>query len=167
MSSAVCPPCSNIADSKASKKCMDIAVQEAQEGVKRGEGGPFGAVIVNKKGEIVARAHNMVLQTNDPTAHAEVTVIRKASARLGRFDLSDCTIYSTCEPCPMCFGAIHWAKIPVCVYGATAKDAAEAGFDDAFIYNAIRKTTTEKKVDMRQQNHKGAVEVMKLEYSLY
>eukprot|EP00954_Amorphochlora_amoebiformis_P016834 1315139-Amorphochlora_amoeboformis.AAC.2 len=146
---------------------MDVAVQEAHEGVKRGEGGPFGAVIVNKKGEIVARAHNMVLQTNDPTAHAEVTCIRKASARLGKFDLSDCKIYSTCEPCPMCFGAIHWAKIPVCVYGATAKDAAEAGFDDAFIYNAIRKTTSEKKVDMQQEKHEGAVEVMKLDYKLY
>ncbi|GAB5364196.1 hypothetical protein AAMO2058_000948500 [Amorphochlora amoebiformis] len=155
------------ADKKTCKKYMDVAVQEAHEGVKRGEGGPFGAVIVNKKGEIVARAHNMVLQTNDPTAHAEVTCIRKASARLGKFDLSDCKIYSTCEPCPMCFGAIHWAKIPVCVYGATAKDAAEAGFDDAFIYNAIRKTTSEKKVDMQQEKHEGAVEVMKLDYKLY
>uniref|UniRef100_A0A7S2TTV5 CMP/dCMP-type deaminase domain-containing protein n=1 Tax=Lotharella oceanica TaxID=641309 RepID=A0A7S2TTV5_9EUKA len=154
-------------EKKSAKKYMDIAVQEAQEGVKRGEGGPFGAVIVDSKGEVVARAHNMVLQTNDPTAHAEVTCIRKASAKLGKFDLSDCKIYSTCEPCPMCFGAIHWAKLPVCVYGATAKDAADAGFDDAFIYNAIRKTTTEKKCEMVQQQHTGAVDVMKLKYELY
>ena len=85
---------------------MDIAVQQSVEGVTRGEGGPFGACIT-KDGQIIARAHNMVLQTNDPTAHAEVTCIRKACAHLGRFDLSDCVIYSSCEPCPMCYGAIH------------------------------------------------------------
>jgi len=154
-------------DKKSAKKYMDLAVQEAREGVTRGEGGPFGAVIVDKNGEVVARAHNMVLQTNDPTAHAEVTCIRKACAKMGKFDLSDCKIYSTCEPCPMCFGAIHWAKLPVCVYGATAQDAAKAGFDDAFIYNAIRKTSKEEKVQMKQQQHNGAVEVMKMEYNLY
>uniref|UniRef100_A0A6U3BUV7 CMP/dCMP-type deaminase domain-containing protein n=1 Tax=Lotharella globosa TaxID=91324 RepID=A0A6U3BUV7_9EUKA len=156
-----------VSEKKAAKKYMDLAVQEAKEGVERGEGGPFGAVIVDSKGEVVARAHNMVLQSNDPTAHAEVTCIRKASAKLGKFDLSDCKIYSTCEPCPMCFGAIHWAKIPVCIFGATAKDAADAGFDDAFIYNAIRKTAKETKCDMVQQQHKGAVDVMKLKYELY
>lgn len=118
---------------------MNIAVQQAKEGVERGEGGPFGAVIVKREtGEVIARAHNMVLQTNDPTAHAEITCIRKASAKLGRFDLSDCTIYSSCEPCPMCYGAIHWAKIPVCKYASTAEDASQAGFDDSFIYRAIR-----------------------------
>jgi len=154
-------------EKKTVQKYMDMAVQEAKEGVERGEGGPFGAVIVDSKGEIVARAHNMVLQSNDPTAHAEVTCIRKASAKMGKFDLSDCKIYSTCEPCPMCFGAIHWAKIPVCIFGATAKDAAEAGFDDAFIYNAIRKTSKEEKCQMVPVKHKGAVDVMKLKYELY
>lgn len=154
-------------EAKNAKKFMDVAVKEAQEGVTRGEGGPFGAVIVDKYGKIVARAHNMVLQSNDPTAHAEVTCIRKASAKLGRFDLSDCKIYSTCEPCPMCFGAIHWAKIPVCVYAASAADAAEAGFDDAFIYDAIRKTNKEDKCVMKQHEHKGAVDVMRLSYDLY
>lgn len=118
---------------------MEIAIQQAREGVERGEGGPFGAVIVNTySGEIVARSHNMVLQTNDPTAHAEVTCIRKACAKLGRYDLSDCTIYSSCEPCPMCYGAIHWAKLAKCEYASTAEDASNAGFDDSYIYRAIR-----------------------------
>jgi hypothetical protein len=85
---------------------MDMAVEEACEGIIKGEGGPFGAVIV-QDGLVVARAHNTVLQTNDPTAHAEVTCIRKAAARLGRFDLSDCVLYTSCYPCPMCFGAMH------------------------------------------------------------
>jgi len=156
-------------DSKAVKKYMDIAVQEAKEGVERGEGGPFGAVVVNGQGEIVSRAHNMVLQTNDPTAHAEMTAIQKASSKLGRFDLSDCKIYTTCEPCPMCFGAIHWAKIPVCVYAASVNHASDAGFDNQNIYDAIRQTqqTDEKMCSMTQEQHQGAVEVMKLKYDLY
>jgi guanine deaminase len=119
---------------KPKNNFMDIAVAEAIDGVGKGEGGPFGAVIIDGKGNVVARAHNMVLQSNDPTAHAEVTCIRKACAKLGRFDLSDCTIYSSCEPCPMCYGAIHWAKLPECKFAATAQDAAKAGFDDKFIY---------------------------------
>ena len=143
---------------KSNNIYMNIALEEAERGVETGEGGPFGAVIVQYKGKgkdkgkdkgkgkgkgneptIVARSHNMVLQTNDPTAHAEVTCIRKACAKLGRFDLSDCVIYSTCEPCPMCFGAIHWAKLPRCEYASTAEDASLAGFSDTFIYQAIRK----------------------------
>ena len=89
---------------------MRIALKEAEKGMEKGEGGPFGAVIV-KDGEIISKAHNEVLKTNDPTAHAEMVAIRRASKKLGRFNLSDCDIYSTCEPCPMCFSAIHWAKI--------------------------------------------------------
>mmetsp|Transcript_24332 Transcript_24332/g.36505 ORF Transcript_24332/g.36505 Transcript_24332/m.36505 type:complete len:167 (+) Transcript_24332:76-576(+) len=156
-------------EKKNAKKFMDIAVQEAKEGVERGEGGPFGAVIVDKDGKVIARAHNMVLQTNDPTAHAEMQAIRKASSRLGRFDLSDCKIYTSCEPCVMCYGAIHWAKIPLCIYSATGVQAHEAGFDNENIYNAIRNTTTaeERKCVMQQQSHAGAVDVMKLKYNLY
>ncbi|GAB5372118.1 hypothetical protein AAMO2058_001638000 [Amorphochlora amoebiformis] len=159
----------NAMEKKAARQFMDIAVQEAKEGVERAEGGPFGAVIVNKDGQVVSRAHNMVLQSNDPTAHAEMVAIRKASSRLGRFDLSDCKIYTTCEPCPMCFGAIHWAKIPLCVYSATNIDAANAGFDNVNIFNEIRNTVTaeERKCAMQQQAHSGAVDVMKLKYDLY
>jgi guanine deaminase len=152
---------------KESDSFMDIAVAEAVEGVVKGEGGPFGAVIVGPDGKIVARAHNMVLQHNDPTAHAEVTCIRKACARLGRFDLSDCVIYSSCEPCPMCYGAIHWAKLPECKYAATAADAAEAGFDDQFIYDAIRNVSEEEHCSFSHEPHKGACGVFKAEYSLY
>lgn len=115
---------------------MKIAIKEAFEGINQGEGGPFGAVIV-KDGEIIASAHNEVIKTNDPTAHAEVTAIRKATSKLGRFDLSDCEIYSSCEPCPMCFAAIHWAKIKKLYFGATRNDAAEIDFDDQYIYDVI------------------------------
>ena len=145
---------------------MDIAVEEAAEGVVKGGGGPFGAIIVGPDGKVIARAHNMVLQQNDPTAHAEVTCIRKACARLGRFDLSDCVIYSSCEPCPMCYGAIHWEKLPKCKYAATAEDAAKAGFDDQFIYDAIRIQTDDVHCEFTHEPHKGATNVFKAQYDI-
>ncbi len=115
---------------------MKKAVEEALLGVTEGHGGPFGAVIV-KDGEIISVGHNKVVLTNDPTAHAEVVAIRAASEKLGRFDLSDCTLYTTCEPCPMCYGAIHWSRINTVYYGATREDAAEVGFDDSLIYDIM------------------------------
>lgn len=145
---------------------LELSAKEAEMGVRMGEGGPFGAIIVNDKNVVVARAHNMVLQTNDPTAHAEVTCIRKACAKLGRFDLSDCVIYSSCEPCPMCFGAIHWAKIKKCVFGATAEDAARVGFDDKFIYDAIRKKNKEGCKMVHKKNN-SCVNVLDMSYSIY
>ncbi len=129
---------------------LQAAIKEAQTGLRRNHGGPFGAVIVHE-GRIIARAHNEVLKTNDPTAHAEIVAIRKASARLGRFDLGDCEIWSTCEPCPMCFAAIHWAKIPLLHYGCTHEDAAGIGFDDAYIYAVIRGQADELRLRMEQQ----------------
>lgn len=117
-------------------KFMEIAKKQANEGMRANEGGPFGAVIV-QNGKIIATGHNEVLKTNDPTSHAEIVAIRKATAKLGRFDLSDCEIYSSCEPCPMCFAAIHWAKIKKLYYGCTRFDAAGIGFDDKFIYDVI------------------------------
>ena len=102
-------------------------------------GGPFGAVVV-RNGEVVAVAHNEVIGTNDPTAHAEIVAIRKATKLLGRFDLSDCEIYSTCEPCPMCLFAIHWAGINTLYFGADRHDAASGGFDDEFIYQMMNGT---------------------------
>jgi guanine deaminase len=116
---------------------MDIAYNEAILGMDHNEGGPFGAVIVCN-GKIVARSHNEVLKTNDPTAHAEINAIRQASHSLGRFDLSDCVLYTTCYPCPMCMGAIFWARIPTVYYGATMEDAAIGGFDDSKFYTMIR-----------------------------
>lgn len=126
---------------------MNESIQEALKGMRSGDGGPFGAVIV-QNGTIIARAHNEVLSTNDPTMHAEVNVIRKASKLLGRFDLSDCEIYSSCEPCPMCFAAIHWAKMKKLYYGASRFDAANVDFDDQYIYDVINKTATEQQVDI-------------------
>ncbi|MBN2605661.1 MAG: nucleoside deaminase [Bacilli bacterium] len=115
---------------------MKKAVDEAFKGMRSDDGGPFGAVIV-KDGEIIAIGHNEVIKTNDPTAHAEIVAIRKATKILGRFDLSDCDIYSSCEPCPMCFSAIHWAKMRKLYVGASRYDAADIGFDDQYIYDVI------------------------------
>jgi guanine deaminase len=103
----------------------------------RNEGGPFGAVVVHK-GRVVARAHNRVIKTHDPTAHAEVQAIRRASKKLGRFDLSDCEVYSTCEPCPMCLAALYWAKVRRVYYGCGQEDAARVGFDDRYIYGVLQ-----------------------------
>jgi guanine deaminase len=118
-------------------KFMKVANEEAFRGIKGNEGGPFGAVII-KDGLIVAQGHNEVLKTNDPTAHAEVVAIRKASALLGRFDLSDCEMYASCEPCPMCLSAIFWSRIKTVHYGCTKQDAAAIGFDDNLIYEFIK-----------------------------
>ena len=119
-------------------KFMKAAVAQARFGMTNGHGGPFGAAVV-KDDEIISCSHNQVLSTNDPTMHAEIAVIREACSKLGRFDLGDCEIYSTCMPCPMCLSAIIWAKIPKLYYGALDVDAAQAGFDDEYIYDYIRK----------------------------
>ena len=105
------------------------------ESVQSG-GGPFGAVIV-RDGEIIARGENRVTVCNDPTAHAEVSAIREAAARMGTYDLSGCEIYSSCEPCPMCLGAIYWARLDRLYYAGTRADAANVGFDDAHIYEEL------------------------------
>lgn len=120
---------------------MDKALIEASEGMKRGDGGPFGAVIV-RNNEIIASAHNQVLKTNDPTAHAEINAIRKASETLQTHDLSDCILYTSCYPCPMCMGAIFWARIPTVYYASSMDDAAEGGFDDRVFYTMIRNPET-------------------------
>lgn len=115
---------------------MRAAIALAEEGLRSDHGGPFGCVIV-RDSRIIARGNNRVTSTNDPTAHAEVTAIREACAALGTFQLGDCEIYTSCEPCPMCLSAIYWARIPVVYYGNTRADAAAIGFDDEFIYGQI------------------------------
>lgn len=117
-------------------KAMDQALAEALRGMESGDGGPFGAVIV-RNGSIIASGHNEVLKSNDPTAHAEITAIRRASEALGTFDLSECILYTSCYPCPMCMGAIFWARIPTVYYASTMEDAAEGGFDDRIFYEMI------------------------------
>jgi len=115
---------------------MREAIKLAEAGMQSGHGGPFGCVIV-RNGEIVGRGHNRVTSTNDPTAHAEVTAIRDACANLETFQLTDCELYTSCEPCPMCLSAIYWARIPTVYYGNTREDAAAIGFDDDFIYQQV------------------------------
>jgi guanine deaminase len=114
------------------KRFMSIAIEEAQSGSGSGEGGPFGAVIV-KGDEVLAKAYNSVLGDNDPTRHAEIKAISAASAKLGTYDLSGCEIYSTTEPCPMCFSAIHWAKIGRVIYGTGIEDVRKLGFNELTI----------------------------------
>ena len=115
---------------------MREAIKLAEEGMKSGRGGPFGCVIV-RQGQIVGRGHNRVTSTNDPTAHAEVVAIRDACANLETFQLTDCELYTSCEPCPMCLSAVYWARIPTVYYGNTRSDAAAIGFDDDFIYQQV------------------------------
>ncbi len=119
------------------EKYMRRAIELSKESVKNG-GGPFGAVIV-KDGQIIAEASNSVTQDNDPTAHAEVNAIRKAAKKLNTFDLSGAEIYTSCEPCPMCLGAIYWARLSKIYFANTKEDAKSIGFDDSFIYEEIEK----------------------------
>ncbi|NPE29846.1 nucleoside deaminase [Methanococcoides sp. SA1] len=116
---------------------MDAAVKEAQIGMRNNEGGPFGAVIV-KDNMIISKGHNEVLGTNDPSAHAEIVAIRKASAVLEDFDLSGCELYATTMPCPMCLSAIIWARIGKIYYGTSTEDVASIGFDDGDIYAMLK-----------------------------
>ena len=125
------------------------AIQLARDGMTTGQGGPFGAVIV-KDGQIVGRGCNQVTSTNDPTAHAEVVAIRDACRNLGTFQLSGCTLYASCEPCPMCLGAIYWARPARIIYGAFHSDAAGAGFDDQFIYDQLAKPRDQRHIPMQQ-----------------
>ena len=123
---------------------MDVAIDLSDDNFDKGYGGPFGVCIV-KDGKIVGKGINMVIKNNDPTAHAEVVAIRNACKNLGTYDLSDCEIYTSCYPCPMCLSAIIWANIKVVYYGNTKEDAAEIGFRDDFIYNYIDKISNNKK----------------------
>lgn len=118
------------------KRFMEEAIRLAVENAKNGTGGPFGAVIV-KDGKVIAACGNSVTSDNDPTAHAEVNAIREACRKLGVFQLEGCEVYASCEPCPMCLGAIYWARPAKVYYASTKEDAALAGFDDSFIYKEI------------------------------
>lgn len=119
-------------------KYMNIAKDSALEGITRGDGGPFGAVITSSDGEIISTGNNKVLCLNDPTAHAEIVAIRKACEKLGTYDLSGCILYTSCEPCPMCLSAIIWANIDKVYYGCTRDDAKDIGFRDDFIYEYLK-----------------------------
>ncbi len=141
-------------------KFMREAISIAEKSVKNG-GGPFGAVIV-KDGEIVAQGNNCVTLNNDPTAHAEVSTIRKACEKLKTFDLSGCVIYSSCEPCPMCLAAIYWAHIDKIYYGCTKTDAKDIGFDDSFIYEEIALKPEERSIPAKIILHEEAISAFRM-----
>lgn len=124
---------------------MARAIQLSMDGVNSGRGGPFGAVVV-RDGKIIAEGVNQVTSTNDPTAHAEVIAIRQACAKLGAFHLKDCELYTSCEPCPMCLGAIYWAHFSKIYFANTAEDAAQIGFDDSFLYTELRRPHIERRI---------------------
>ena len=132
-----------------SSEFMKRAIALALENVRTASGGPFAAVIV-KDNQVVAEGTNCVTRLNDPTAHAEVVAIREACRVLADFQLTGCDLYTTCEPCPMCLGAIYWARPAGIFYAATAADAADAGFDDAFIYDELKIVPAERRIPMTQ-----------------
>ncbi len=128
---------------------MAQAIALALDNVHAGRGGPFAALVV-KDGAVIARGVNLVTSTNDPTAHAEMVAIRRACEKLGSFQLTGCEIYTSCEPCPMCLGAIYWARPDRLWYAATRGDAAAIGFDDAFIYDQLAVPVEARSLEMRQ-----------------
>lgn len=139
---------------------MDLAIEESRKGMMAGHGGPFGCVIV-RGDEVIAAAHNEVQLHNDPTAHAEVQAIRKACEHLAHFQLDGCEMYCSCEPCPMCFGAIYWARPERVFFANTKNDAAAIGFDDRFIYEELDKDAKDRKIAMLRIADSDAGEVFK------
>ena len=143
---------------KDKKKYMQVAIDLASENLKNNNGGPFGAIVV-KDGEIVGRGVNKVTTTNDPTAHAEVVAIRDAAKTLHTYNLEGCEIYTSCEPCPMCLGAIYWARINMLYYAGTKDDAAKADFDDSVIYKEFCLPKEKRFIPSSQMMREDAVKV--------
>jgi guanine deaminase len=139
---------------------MARAIKLSLENVRSGQGGPFAAVVV-KDGKIIAEGTNRVTSTNDPTAHAEIVAIREATKLLGKFELADCEIYTSCEPCPMCLGAIYWARPARVYFASTAGDAAQAGFDDSLIYQEMARPRSDRKIPMVQLMRDEALEAFR------
>jgi tRNA(Arg) A34 adenosine deaminase TadA len=145
-----------VIERKADNSFMARAIQLSLNNVLSDQGGPFGAVIV-KEGHIVGEGVNHVTSRNDPTAHAEVVAIRAACANLGTFVLKDCEIYTSCEPCPMCLGAIYWARLGRVYFGNLAMDACRIGFDDSFIYREFWEPIRQRRIPMIQLMHQEAL----------
>ncbi len=139
---------------------MQEAIRLALDNVRDGGGGPFGAVVV-RDGEVIARSANRVTTTSDPTAPAEIVAIREACRVLGTFQLTGCDLYTSCEPCPMCLGAIYWARPARVFFGGSKEDAAAAGFDDAFIYEELEHAADQRKLPMTQIMREEALEVFR------
>lgn len=137
---------------------MEVAKQIAENGIKNEEGGPFGAIVIDKNGKIIAKGNNKVLTTNDPTAHAEIVAIREACKVLNTYDLSDYILYTSCEPCPMCLSAIIWSNIKNVYYGCTKEDAGRIGFRDDIIYDYLENKNI-KLLEMEQIDREECIKV--------
>jgi guanine deaminase len=148
-------------DKQAHEDFMRMAIKLSEDNIQQKLGGPFGAVIV-KDGKVVAASANKVIEQTDPTAHAEISAIRLACKTLGTRDLSGCEIYSSCEPCPMCLGAIYWARIQKIYYANTRADAAGTGFDDEFLYKEMSMPIGERKLLCVQLIRDEALPIFKL-----
>jgi guanine deaminase len=148
-------------DTEKDREYLREAIELARQGLLAGLGGPFGCVIV-RDGQVVGRGCNEVTSSNDPTAHAEIVAIRDACRQLGNYQLSDCVLYASCEPCPMCLGAIYWARPKRVVYAATREQAAAAGFDDEVIYREIGVPQGERRIAFELLADAGAEEVFGL-----
>lgn len=143
---------------------MMEAIKLAEYGVKQSSGGPFGCVVV-KNNQIVGRGYNKVTSINDPTAHAEIVAIREACTTLNSFQLEDCEIYTTCEPCPMCLGAIYWARPKIIYYASNREDAAAIGFDDSMIYEQMNTKMEDRKIPIRSVGRNLAKDLFKNWYN--
>ncbi len=143
------------------KLYIKLAIEFSQKGMDSGSGGPFGCVIV-KDGEVVGHGYNEVTSTNDPTAHAEIVAIRNACKKLDSFQLEGCVLYTSCEPCPMCLGAIYWARLDRIVYACSSEDAAAIGFDDDFIYKEIPLLPAERQIKTEQLLREEGITVMEI-----
>lgn len=139
---------------------MQAAIALSEKGITEEKGGPFGAVVV-KDGEIIGTGYNQVAAANDPTAHAEIMAIREACRKLNSFQLTGCELYTSCEPCPMCMGAIYWARPEKVYYANTRDDAAAIGFDDSFIYHEIEKSPDERTIEMIPMDREAAQRVFR------
>jgi len=139
-------------------KYMEIAKNAAENGINLNEGGPFGAVVIDKEGNIIATGNNQVLKNNDPTAHAEVMAIRNACKKLNTYDLSDYILYTSCEPCPMCLSAIIWSNIKEIYYACTREDAANIGFRDDLIYEYL-KGNNKDLIDLKQIDRNECIDI--------
>jgi tRNA(Arg) A34 adenosine deaminase TadA len=139
---------------------MRAAIEEGRKGMNANEGGPFGAIIV-KDGQIIGRGHNQVLLLNDPTAHAEVMAIRDACKKLKDFQLADCELYTSCEPCPMCLGAIYWARPREVYYACNRADAAAIEFDDDFIYQQVSTSLEDRSIPFQELLREEALELFR------
>ncbi len=151
----------NPRDERKTTPFMVRAIRLSIENVTSGHGGPFGAVIV-RDGKVIAEGVNRVTTSNDPTSHAEINAIREACAKLGRFQLADCEIYTSCEPCPMCMGAIYWARLPRVYFGNLAADASAIGFDDSVIYREIAQPPANRSVSMIPMMREQALEAFRI-----